>query len=215
MVPGLYFQLRQPVQLCLLLDVPGFWTQFVASSWSTVMRLLSEWNASLLCSTWQVPVSLPFWFMDPTATKSGTGWFSRAANKMKIQKSERQKSYRQRSLPLVLFLFLFSILKPSAELSFPLTLCCIPVSLKYSKYLFVHSAMKLWLFQMDFSINAVPCSQVWIASKQSAWEEPLRCCLTLRSSVAVRSSASYEVLQEVLLNPQTHVSFYQVFFQCS
>lgn len=42
MVPGLYFQLRHPVKLFLLLDVPGFSNQFVAFSLSTVMRLLSN-----------------------------------------------------------------------------------------------------------------------------------------------------------------------------
>lgn len=51
-----------------------------------------------------------------------------------------------------LYFFSISILKAFAELSFPVALYYTPGSFKYRKYLFFHSAVKLLLLQMDFSL---------------------------------------------------------------
>lgn len=54
--------------MCLSFDL-----MFLAFYLSTMIRLLFEWSPSLLCCTWQFPISLHFWFMDTTAIKFGTG----------------------------------------------------------------------------------------------------------------------------------------------
>lgn len=152
---------------CLFFDL-----MFLAFYLSTVIRLLFEWTPSLLCCIWQFPISLHFWFMDTTAIKFGTEWFSIAVSKN--ENPEIKKTLTGKGYPLCCFYFFsFSIIKAFAELSFPVTLYYVPVSFSTENTFSFIQPWSYCCYKWIFSINIILCSQVWITSKQSLWKELL------------------------------------------
>lgn len=143
-----YFPFRHPVNSCSSLDVPVFYLMFLAFYPSTMIRLLFEWNPSLLHLTVSnKPTFLIHGYHSYKIWHRIIFHSSKQNENPEIKKTLIGKG----CCPLCSFCFFsFSILKVFAELGFPVPLYYISVSFKHRKYLFIHSTMKLLLLQMDF-----------------------------------------------------------------